>query len=122
MIVYRGTPSQESGPEKRDFAGVFFAAKPEVAAQYGPYLAKYEIPEQRLLNVDSDEAVRLAFAHNGEEGDEAIVDTFAFPDKWWVAILKAFGYTGTRFGDDVFIYDLTDLKLLQTGVAVPRES
>jgi hypothetical protein len=120
MIVYRGTPEPESRPDKRDFAGVFFSTKTAVAAQYGPYLAKYEIPKQRLLNVDSDEAPKLAYIHSGEKHEEAIIDTFAFPDKVWVAILKIKGYTGTRFGDDIFIYDLTGIRLVQTGVVVPR--
>jgi hypothetical protein len=125
MIVYRGTPRPESRPAKRDFAGVFFSEKPEFAAQYGSYLAKYEIPDQRLLNVESKDARRIAFLHHGDSEDyeeESTMDTFMFPDERWVKILKMYDYTGTRIGVDIFIYDLTGLKLLQTGVVLPSKS
>jgi hypothetical protein len=102
----------------RSFPGVFFARKLDVAAQYGDYIQEYEVPWQRLLWVGSSKAKRLVFFHTGYKDDEALIETFAFPDEAWVEILRDQGYTGTRFGDDVLLFDLSRLKLRRTVTAV----
>ena len=118
MILYRGTPEPEARPRARNFAGAFFATKAKVAAQYGPFLQRYDTPPQRLLDVDSEEAGRLVYFHTGSMDEQTLAETFMFPDTSWVRVLRAKGYTGTRFGADVFLYDLRGIRAVWGGIVL----
>jgi hypothetical protein len=123
VILYRGTPVPERRPETRAYDCVFFASTFDTAADYAAgekavdekgygFVQKYDVGPQRLLDEDDPEARWLIVQTvGGPVTDDALI-LFLEPTPEWRDAVAARGYTGTRLGDDICVFDPRGITLL----------
>lgn len=120
MIVYRGTPYRERRLRPAGYECVFFASTFDTAADYAAgekavdekgwgYVAKWDVGRQKLLDADDQKAVAKVFGRPPLQEDQIL---FFEPTMDWVEAVMAKGYTGTRLGDDLCVFDASDAELL----------
>lgn len=113
MKLYRGVP--EGGDDElkpRHFSAVFFSESPEAAAQYGN-VHEYVVNMggRPILNIDDAKTPELVkeFSGRGLENpddlEDVTVEYFMFPFTEWTEFLQSKGYSGTRIGHDVALFN-----------------
>jgi hypothetical protein len=120
MFLYRGTPVPENFPELRNYECVFFTSTILMASEYAAgegtssastsgYVQKYAIRRPRLFNFKE--------GRSWETGEE-----FESPSKGFVKSLRDVGYVGVRAGEDIYLFDLEGLHLLDRWAVRYEES
>lgn len=116
MILYRGTPVPESIPEPREYAAVFFAETKSYAASYGEWVQTYDVGRQSILDSGSKAAVELVWKFRRRKPDpQEIEDLFFHPKLKLARFLSDFGFTGVAVGENIGIWDLRKVKLIERG-------
>jgi hypothetical protein len=119
MQVYRG--AEDASLKARDFPGTFVTTSKENAAQYGDLQQYLLNQDAKLLDANSKESYSLAkkFVNKHPEIDEWLntdvykdpAELYMFPSREWASFLTDKGYSGTKFGKDIFIFDSAYNKL-----------
>ncbi len=125
MILYRGTWSPEKQPAPRAYVCVFFTLDFAYAVDFAAweqsghdrgfgYVQRYRLPKQNLLDRHTKQAVDLAQEYSpGEIPEDWHLMLFWDPPGSWVDFLIDKGFTGTKTGPDICIFDVS--KAVLTG-------
>lgn len=128
MILYRGTLKPEDRPTPVEHPCAFFTTSWGYAHDYATqtagrgYLQTYGAPDDLvLLDIHDPKARELGKKYLGRELQEPdyvkiwrdpLLELFRYPDKAWIDGLQVLGYQGTTTGDDICIFDTTNIYLI----------
>lgn len=120
MILYRGTPYREKRFRPEAYGCVFFASTFETAAEYAAgekavvekwsgYVAKYDVGRQHLLDADDRKSMSEILGRPHHPEDEIL---FFEPTEDWIQAVTRRGYTGTKLGDEICIFDVENVTVI----------
>ena len=123
MIAFRGTPVREKRPIQRRYECIFFASEFDTAAEYAAaekavddkgygFVQKYDLGRQRILDSDDLEAREILRAYIGRTPINDDLIMYFEPEQEWIDTITSRGYTGTRLGDDICVFDVRGIRLL----------